>query len=379
MGAARFTSSRVLATACTAMPSASFSWPEATTRWPSRKPSRMATLPPCPLAQFHAHALDGQRLLALLLRDEHRVAVRVVGHGRFRHRQLLARYARHAHIRVHARPQGAAGMGQRRLHLHHARAGDQRIDGVDLRREGFIGIGVHQHLHGLARRQLGAALFIEGEVHQQRLRVDQTGHRVGRVQVLTRVHLADAQLAGERRADGLLRDQRFRLSHVAQGRVARGQGAIELLLRGRLFPDHLRRAGKAAFRVFQLRALAQQGRPFLGVIELHEDGAGRHALARLEADLRDAPARFSRHQHLARRFQFAHAGEVALLRAQHDGDQRHLGGVSGGGIGRLRVRARVQRGARDGQRDGQRGGADEFRMHDEVLYSSHKEERRSGG
>ena len=32
LGAARFTSSRVLATACTAMPSASFSWPEATTR-----------------------------------------------------------------------------------------------------------------------------------------------------------------------------------------------------------------------------------------------------------------------------------------------------------------------------------------------------------
>ena len=260
-------------------------------------------------------------------------------------------------------------MGQRRLHLHHARAGDQRIDGVDLRREDFIGIGVHQHLHGLSRRQLGAALFIEGEVHQQGCRVDQAGHRIGRVQVLARVHLADAQLAGERRADGLLRDQRLRLAHVAQRCVARGQGAVELLLRGRLVLHHLHRAGMAAFRVFQLRALAQQHCLFLGVIELHEHGASRHALARFEADLRDASARFGRHQHLARRFELAHASEVAFLRAQHDGHQRHLGGRSGGGIGRMGVGARIQRGAGDGQGEGQRGGADEFRMHDAVLYS----------
>ncbi|MNT07313.1 hypothetical protein D3C72_1420130 [compost metagenome] len=133
-------------------------------------------------------------------------------------------------------------------------------------------------MHGLAWRQLRAALFIEGEVHHQRLRVDQAGHRVGRVQVLARVHLADAQLSGERRADGLLRDQRLRLAHVAQRRIARGQRTIELLLRGRLFLDHLRGARMAAFRILQLRALAQQGRLFRRIIELDEDGASRHAL-----------------------------------------------------------------------------------------------------
>ena len=41
----------------------------------------------------------------------------------------------------------------------------------------------------------------------------------------------------------------------------------------------------------------------------------------------------------------------------------------GGGIGRMGVRPRVERGTGDGQGEGQRGGADDFRMHDEVLYS----------
>jgi hypothetical protein len=71
-------------------------------------------------------------------------------------------------------------------------------------------------------------------------------------------------------------------------------------------------------------ALAQQHRLFLGVIQLYQYGAGRHVLARFKRDVRDAPARFGRHLYLARRFQFAHASEVAFLRAQHDGHECHL-------------------------------------------------------
>ena len=103
-----------------------------------------------------------------------------------------------------------------------------------LRRKHLIGISVDRHLHRLPWRQLALLCssrekFTSKEVVSTRLATVSAG-----VQVLARMHAADAHLAGEGSADGFLRDQRLGLAHFAQRRIAHGQGAVQLLLRGRL-------------------------------------------------------------------------------------------------------------------------------------------------
>ena len=232
--------------------------------------------------------------------DEHGVAVGGVGDRGFRHAQRRrVGFARDPDAGEHAGGEQAFGVVQQGLDLHRARLADQRVDGADARREAAPRIGVDQDLEGLAELQLGAGAFVQGEIAFQGPRIHQAGHRLGDAEVLAEVHAADAELAGEGRADRLLVDQRLGLAHRAERHVAGGDGVVQLFLRGDVALYQLARTGMEDLGIAQLRLETDQLGLFHRVVELHQQLPLLHLLARFEGDAGDPSCRFGGHLDLA--------------------------------------------------------------------------------
>ncbi len=149
--------------------------------------------------------------LAFVLDQKDRRAIRVVGHGRVRQGDVIARLAIGQSYRgEHAGQQLALGVGNAGAHREVARGRvDLRLDRNDLGFEGFAGrrvggeLRLHAHVH-----QIDLVLR-HGEVDVHRIERLQRDHRRARRQILAEVDLPNAQHARERRGDSGLRQHRL--------------------------------------------------------------------------------------------------------------------------------------------------------------------------
>ena len=100
-------------------------------------------------------------------------------------------------------------MAQRRLDPHHPGCGvDLRLDRGDLALEHLAGIGVGTQLDRLADRDRGPVPLGQGEVGVEVCQVGKGDQGVAGPDILAELHAAQAELAGERRLDQLLVDDR---------------------------------------------------------------------------------------------------------------------------------------------------------------------------
>ena len=136
--------------------------------------------------------------------------------------RALALGEHHRHVDEHARPERLVLVGQARAHLHRARRGvDRGIDGRDRAIDGSATIDARaeRHAHRHADLQVRQPLLREGEVGVDA--VDRLEHRDRRpwIEVLTEVHVADAEAPREGRAHRLLGDLSLERLYVGGRRL----------------------------------------------------------------------------------------------------------------------------------------------------------------
>lgn len=228
----------------------------------------------------------------MIRHDEHGGAIGVVGDGGVGQGDVLRRLAlADAHRGERARQQGIAGIGHAGAHLEIARGsvdlrldrGHDAMEGLARHRAG-LDLGLHAHAD-----QIDLALR-HGEIDFHRVEFLQRDHGRTRRQILAQVHLADTELAGKRRADRLLCNQRFLCRHLGLCTLECGLVGIHHRLADGLHRKlgliALERGRGQRRRRFELGQLRFQQ----GGIELNQRLAGAYPLARIEMDGRDLSA-----------------------------------------------------------------------------------------
>ena len=191
----------------TGTPLRSFSRPDVAISSPGSRPPMHLHEIAAPAAELHEAPLD-----AGFSPHEHPdgVAVRVVAHRGLRHhRDLLARPELDLDLREHAGAQHLVRVRERRLHLEAARSlVDPRLDRGDRAVKIAIAERLDADLDRHPDAHVAELLLRQHEVHEDRVeRLERHDARAGR-QVIAEIHLANSELARERRADHLLRDPR---------------------------------------------------------------------------------------------------------------------------------------------------------------------------
>lgn len=111
------------------------------------------------------------------------------------------------------------------------------------------------------------------------------------------MHAANADGAGERRADRLLRDFGLRFLHRTERHIPFGQRIVQLLPRGGVEVHQLAHARQQQIGIAQLRLQAHQLSLLDRIVELHQQLSLPHRLAGFEQNARDAAAGLRRHCH----------------------------------------------------------------------------------
>ena len=147
-------------------------------------------------------------------------------------------------------------------------------------------VGRHAHLHRAL--DLGELLLGDVEVHVDRVERMERDDRVAVVHVLAQVHRADAEPAGERRADRLLGDRRPRMASTSpHGLLGRGLAAVEIRLGDHALRLQIAGAHEVQARELRLRFRRAQLRLLGRRVEADEDLALGRGAARGERDLAD--------------------------------------------------------------------------------------------
>ncbi len=236
--------------------------------------------------------------LAFVLDQKDRRAIRVVGHGRVRQGDVVARLAVGQSYRgEHAGQQLALGVGNAGAHREVARGRvDLRLDRDDLGFEGFAGrrvgseLRLHAHMH-----QIDLVLR-HGEVDVHRIERLQRDHRRARRQILAEVDLPNAQHARERRGDSGLRQHRLLCVDLLGQRLELGLHAghigtigvnhgladgLHLELRFVSRQSDLRQI-ELRLQLSDLRLQLRELGALRGVVDLRQHLACAHFLARAE-------------------------------------------------------------------------------------------------
>ena len=160
----------------------------------------------------------------------------------------------------------------------------ERICGIELRLdrrqlglEHPVREGIDANLDRLADRESGARLLRQGEVDVELVEIGEGDDRRAGVEILADIDLAHAELAGERRADQFLVDQRLGVGDAGAG-PRRGRSRSDPRSAGRVY------CWLASLR---LRLQVDLREPGLGlkigeigllrlVVELHQGIAGLH-------------------------------------------------------------------------------------------------------
>lgn len=290
-------------------------------------------------------------MLRVLGRDKHRLPIGGVGDRGFRHGQHGRRLRSiQPHADIHTRLQLPLRVRQGRLYLHKACCADHRIDRHHPRLEVLPTHRVHRQCQHLPGVHFGGGLLAQGEVHMQLADVGQADDGLASGQVLALMHTADAELAGERSTNGLLRNQRLDMLQLTTGHVHGRGGVVQQLLRHGIHRAQFAAALQHHVSVTQ-PGLQLHAQGLLGcVVELHQQLPGRDCLPRLEGDAGNTPWHLGRHLHLVDRLQLPRS--KALPRQLHllGRGQRHLGRRPHRRSGRRRAASHQRIGS--GQRTG---------------------------
>ncbi len=228
-------------------------------------------------------------------------------------------------VDIHPRAQQLAGIGHRGLHGDVAGlVADLRLDSGHAPFERPARIRIRRHAHGLAERHAAQRLLRHREVRVQHVEIRERRDRVARVQVLPEVHAAQADHAGERRANQLLRNDRLGLADIGARGVEFIAACVECRLRLGAVRHELLGACELPARIVGLRLQPGELRLLGRIVKLHECLPGTHARARDELDADDAPRDFRRDGHLTDRFERADRVERRRrrLRVHDDGFDR---------------------------------------------------------
>jgi hypothetical protein len=204
--------------------------------------------------------------------------------------------------------------------------------------EGRPRIRFHGDANGLAGPEVGDVLLRQVEVDVDRVERLQRHDLGAGSQVLTEVDLTDADASGEGSADGFLGDHRALIVDVGDGLLVLRLGAVEVGLRigvgGAQLPGALQRNLAEVGLGFESAELGFVG----GNVQLHEQIALLHVLARFEVDFRHGAGEFVAHGdalgggEVARGVQLALPGGLGGVDGG-DGDRRRFGrGAGDGGL-----------------------------------------------
>ena len=160
-------------------------------------------------------------------------------------------------------------------------------------------------------RDLRALLRRQCEIDVEHRQIGQGHDRRAGIEILPEIDLADAEPAGKRGADQLLRDDGLSFLDFGIGLVELALVLVDGLLRRELALDQLLGARQRDYREFRLRLVIGEVAAIRRVVQLDQRVAGLHRLSRLEEDLGDEPGHLGIDRDLVDRGQRADAGGKA--------------------------------------------------------------------